>query len=62
MNWKFTVASNIHHAADLINKPHEDYPMRVNVTAYAIETVLKMLPLNTVPEFLIRGIHHAVMH
>lgn len=37
---KFTVVNSAYVCADMINQPHEDYPLRVNVTGRMIEMVL----------------------
>lgn len=39
---RFVEAATIHEAADLINRPHEDYPQRVKATEDTISTCLNV--------------------
>src|SRR5574339_186573 len=59
-NFKFVTTSD--QAADLINRPHEDYPLRVELTKWIIAYVgefLKSYPI--VSENTVRAIHGEVM-
>lgn len=55
---KFTTVSTFMEAADQINRPHEDYPDRVQRTFDMIEN----LQTSDFDYFLIRQIHSYVMH
>lgn len=54
---KYRVVDSVWHAADLINQPHEDYPLRVPVTAQAITTLIKHGKDVVVDEKMILTIH-----
>ena len=59
---RFTVVHSFHKAADLINKPHKDYPLRVPKTL-KILNLLASGPFQecSMSEFDIKSIHSMVM-
>lgn len=59
-NPQFTWVSSIQAAADIINRPHEDYPHRVGATASEIDRLGKMRLPPTVSDSLLLEIHRAV--
>lgn len=61
----FTYVDTIEEAADRINKPHEDYPKRVDSTIELIRDVGIMLDAYcaapVISEFLIKQVHSEIM-
>ena len=65
-NPQFTTVNDIDVCADLINKPHEDYPLRVEKTANIIRMLLELNSVNTplgsnITEFDCKTIHNMIM-
>ena len=61
---RFKWVDDIHEAADLINKPHEDYPMRVTDTERVITELSKKynsFPIS-ISTYLLHSIHAEVFH
>jgi fido (protein-threonine AMPylation protein) len=59
-NPKFTKVATVAECADHINKPHEDYPQRVNSTADIISTIIAS-QLNVFDSFNCKSIHSFIM-
>lgn len=57
---KFVVSDSVAKTADLINRPHEDYPKRVDRTAELINTLIKYR-YETVTKHELLQIHSKVM-
>ena len=62
-NWNpsFVLRDSIDEVADMINKPHEDYPLRVPYTKEMIETII-VQDLKFLIEHDVKGIHGFVMN
>lgn len=61
---KFCITQTIEACADMINKPHEDYPKRVEMTGDSILlNFMASFALNyrIIDEELVKAIHHGVM-
>jgi len=58
---RFTAVESLLEAADMINKPHEDYPRRVTSTLEAIQDVLRIVRHPSISLYTIRCIHQYVM-
>ena len=57
---KFAWVSSIEEVAESINRPHEDYPHRVQATVSEIERLSKLHLPDTIPNLLLLEIHRAV--
>lgn len=57
---KFIKVTTVAECADYINKPHEDYPMRVNVTAEMIQYHIDM-DVQFITDYMYKGIHGHIM-
>ena len=56
---RFSRASSISDCADRINRPHEDYPKRIEATALAIADVMSEHPITITTE-LVQRVHARV--
>jgi len=57
---KFAWVSSIDAAVETINRPHEDYPDRVQATVSEIERLSKLHLADSIPNLLLLEIHRAV--
>lgn len=57
---KFIKVDTVVECADYINKPHEDYPMRINATAKMIQYHIDM-EVKFITDYMYKGIHSYIM-
>ena len=58
---KFNTVQSLDIAADMINLPHEDYPIRVDVTLEALQTLSAYLNAPCITEYMIKVTHQIIM-